>query len=291
MHRFDYYTPATVAEAVELLSAKGDGGKVLAGGTDLMPQMKERGRHPKYIVSIKNIEELRSVSYSASGGLTVGAGMRMTALQREASVKSNYDVIVQGAELIGSLQTQNLATIGGNVCNAAPSADAVPAFVILDAQATIAGPNGSRTVPLAEVITGPGMTSLAPNELLTSLSVASPLPRSAGAYLRHVPRKELDIAVAGVGVYIQLDEAKERVTHARVCLASVAPIPMRAEQAEAALMGQAVTPELIEQAGQVAAGESRPISDQRGSAAFRRQLVKALTVKTLTDAVNRIKSS
>ncbi len=291
MHRFDYYTPATVAEAVELLSAKGDGGKVLAGGTDLMPQMKERGRHPKYIVSIKNIEELRSVSYSASDGLTVGAGMRMTALQREASVKSNYDVIVQGAELIGSLQTQNLATIGGNVCNAAPSADAVPAFVILDAQATIAGPNGSRTVPLAEVITGPGMTSLAPNELLTSLSVASPLPRSAGAYLRHVPRKELDIAVAGVGVYIQLDEAKERVTHARVCLASVAPIPMRAEQAEAALMGQAVTPELIEQAGQVAAGESRPISDQRGSAAFRRQLVKALTVKTLTDAVNRIKSS
>jgi carbon-monoxide dehydrogenase medium subunit len=291
LHRFDYYTPATVAEAVELLSAKGDGGKVLAGGTDLMPQMKERGRHPKYIVSIKNIEELRSVSYSASDGLTVGAGMRMTALQREASVKSNYDVIVQGAELIGSLQTQNLATIGGNVCNAAPSADAVPAFVILDAQATIAGPNGSRTVPLAEVITGPGMTSLAPNELLTSLSVASPLPRSAGAYLRHVPRKELDIAVAGVGVYIQLDEAKERVTHARVCLASVAPIPMRAEQAEAALMGQAVTPELIEQAGQVAAGESRPISDQRGSAAFRRQLVKALTVKTLTDAVNRIKSS
>ena len=291
MHRFDYYTPATVAEAVELLSAKGDGGKVLAGGTDLMPQMKERGRHPKYIVSIKNIEELRSVSYSASDGLTVGAGMRMTALQREASVKSNYDVIVQGAELIGSLQTQNLATIGGNVCNAAPSADAVPAFVILDAQATIAGPNGSRTAPITEVITGPGMTSLAPNELLTSLSVASPLPRSAGAYLRHVPRKELDIAVAGVGVYIQLDEAKERVTHARVCLASVAPIPMRAEQAEAALMGQAVTPELIEQAGQVAAGESRPISDQRGSAAFRRQLVKALTVKTLTDAVNRIKSS
>ena len=291
MHRFDYYTPATVAEAVELLSTKGDGGKVLAGGTDLMPQMKERGRHPKYIVSIKNIEELRSVSYSASDGLTVGAGMRMTALQREASVKSNYDVIVQGAELIGSLQTQNLATIGGNVCNAAPSADAVPAFVILDAQAMIAGPNGSRTVPLTEVVTGPGMTSLAPNEMLTSLSVASPLPRSAGAYLRHVPRKELDIAVAGVGVYIQLDEAKERVTHARVCLASVAPIPMRAEQAEAALMGQAVTPELIEQAGQVAAGESRPISDQRGSAAFRRQLVKALTVKTLTDAVNRIKSS
>ncbi len=291
MHRFDYYTPATVAEAVELLSTKGDGGKVLAGGTDLMPQMKERGRHPKYIVSIKNIEELRSVSYSASDGLTVGAGMRMTALQREASVKSNYDVIVQGAELIGSLQTQNLATIGGNVCNAAPSADAVPAFVILDAQAMIAGPNGSRTVPLTEVITGPGMTSLAPNEMLTSLSVASPLPRSAGAYLRHVPRKELDIAVAGVGVYIQLDEAKERVTHARVCLASVAPIPMRAEQTEAALMGQAVTPELIEQAGQVAAGESRPISDQRGSAAFRRQLVKALTVKTLTDAVNRIKSS
>ncbi len=290
MHRFDYYTPTTVSEAVDLLRSKGDGGKVLAGGTDLMPQMKERGRHPKYLVSLKNVAELRGIRYDEGSGLTVGAGARMRPLQLDPVVAQRYDILAQGARLIGSLQTQNLATVGGNVCNAAPSADAVPAFIVLDAQATIQGPRASRTIPLTEVFTGPGQTVLNPDELLTSLQFAPPLARSAGVYLRHVPRKELDIAVAGVGVYIQLDEAKQRITHARVCLASVAPTPLRAPQAEAALNGQAVTSDLFAHAGQVASQEARPISDQRGSAAFRRILVAALTVKALNQALAAIRA-
>jgi carbon-monoxide dehydrogenase medium subunit len=290
LHRFDYYTPSTVGEAIDLLRAKGDGGKVLAGGTDLMPQMKERGRHPKYLVSLKNITALRGVQFSESAGLTVGAGTRMGPLQREAVVRDRYNVLAQGARLIGSLQTQNLATVGGNVCNAAPSADAVPAFIVLDAQAVIQGAGGSRTVALTDVFAGPGQVTLKPDELLTELKLAAPLPRSAGVYLRHVPRKELDIAVAGVGVYIQLDEAKQRITHARVCLASVAPTPLRATQAEAALANQTISDALVQAAAQAAARDARPISDQRGSADFRRTLVRALTVKALNQAVAAVRA-
>ena len=291
MHRFDYYTPSTVAEAINLLHTKGDGGKILAGGTDLMPQMKERGRHPNYIVSLKNVAEMKGVRYSDTDGLRVGAGTKFAALREDSTVKTRYDVLVQGARLIGSLQTQNLATVGGNVCNAAPSADAVPAFIILDAEATIQGPGGSRTLPLKDVFRGPGQTALTPEEILTEVHVPAPLPRSAGVYIRHVPRKELDIAVAGVGVYVQLDEARQRITHARVCLSSVAPIPLRATQAEAALLGQAPSETLYQQVGDIAAGEARPISDQRGSAAFRKTLVAALTVKCLTQAVHQIQST
>ena len=287
MHRFDYYTPATVAEAVDLLGTKGEGGKLLAGGTDLLPQMKERGRHPKYIVSLKGLKEIQGIQHANGSGLRVGAGVRFRVLQQDPGVQQRYPIIVQGAKLIGSLQTQALATIGGNVCNAAPSADAVPTFVVLDAEAVIQGPKGVRTLPLADVFTGPGQTALAPDEVLTELRVPAPLPRSAGTYLRHVPRKELDIAVAGAGVYVQLDEAG-RIGHARVCLASVAPLPMRATAAEAALTGQTPSDELFQHAGEVAAQESRPISDQRGGAAFRRVLVRALTARCLNQAVSAI---
>ncbi|MBI2888281.1 MAG: xanthine dehydrogenase family protein subunit M [Chloroflexi bacterium] len=291
MHRFEYYAPSSLAEAIDLLHTKGEGGKILAGGTDLMPQMKERGRHPKYIVSLKDVAELRGIRFSEQDGLRIGAGTRFAAVREDPTVKSRFNVLVQGAKLIGSLQTQNLATVGGNVCNAAPSADAVPAFIVADAEATIQGPDGRRTLPLKDVFTGPGQTVLAADEILTGVHVPTPPPRSAGVYLRHVPRKELDIAVAGVGVFIQLDESLQRITHARVCLSSVAPVPLRATQTEAALVGQTASEELYQRAGDIAAGEARPISDQRGSAAFRRVLVKALTVKSLTQAVATIKAA
>ncbi len=290
MHRFDYYTPATVAEAVDLLRSKGAGGKIFAGGTDLMPAMKERGRHPSYVVSLKNITDLKGIAFDASSGLRIKAGTRMSAIHKDATVQQHYPVIVQGAKLIGSLQTQNLATIGGNVCNAAPSADAVPAFVVLDATATVQGPGGTRSLPITEVFKGPGQTSLAADEIMTELQVPAPLPRSAGYYLRHVPRKELDIAIAGVGVYVQLDEALQKITHARVCLCAVAPVPMRATGAEAALVGQPATADTIAKAATAAAADARPISDQRGSADFRRLLVNALTVKTLTAALDMIRA-
>ncbi|MBI4497385.1 MAG: xanthine dehydrogenase family protein subunit M [Chloroflexi bacterium] len=290
MHRFDYFAPTTVAEAVNILRSQGEGGKVIAGGTDLVPQMKERGRHPKYVVSLNRIPEIQGIEVRNGQGLRVGAATRCWAIRNHPVVVEQYNILAQGAALIGSIQTQNLATIGGNVCNAIPSADAVPAFIVAGAQARIIGPNGQRTVPLEEVFVGPNRTILAPDEILTDLLIPAPLPRSAGVYLRHCPRKELDIAIAGVGSYVQLDEAKATFTHARICLSAVAPVPLRAPRAEAALIGKPATAETIAAAAQVAAEEARPITDMRGTVEFRRHLVKVLTERTVTQSVEQIRA-
>ncbi len=286
MYRFEYYRPTSVAEAVSLLREKGEGGKILAGGTDLIPQMKERGRHPKYIVSLSLVNELRGISEDG-GGLKIGAGTLMAHVADNHVVKERFNVLAQGAELIGSFQTMNLATVGGNVCNAAPSADAVPAFIVMDAEVTITGPDGSRTMPLWQVFEGPGRTALKSDEILTSVSIPTPASRSAGIYIRHCPRKELDIAIAGVGSYIGLDD-NGSINHARVCLCAVAPVPLRATKTEEFLVGKKPSEEVYEQAGQIAAEEARPITDMRGSAEFRRVLVKVLTIRTLNQAVDKI---
>jgi carbon-monoxide dehydrogenase medium subunit len=288
LHRFEYYSPETVVEAVEVLRTKGEGGKVLAGGTDLVPQMKERGRHPKYLVSLRRVREMQGVESSPAGGLTVGAATKFSILQRHPDVINQYPIIAQTARLIGSIQTQNLATIGGNVCNAAPSADAVPAFIVLDATATIQGPRGSRTLPLTTLLLGPGQISLSADELLTQIDVPLPRPHSTAVYLRHVPRKELDISIAGVAAYVQLDDDLQRVVHARICLTSVGPTAVSAVKARDALIGQSPAPDLLEHVGELAASEAQPISDHRGSVAFRRALVQALTARAIAQAVASI---
>jgi carbon-monoxide dehydrogenase medium subunit len=187
--------------------------------------------------------------------------------------------------MVGSLQVRNLATVGGNLCNAAPSADMAPPLVALEAQAVIAGAGGERRVPMADFFTGVRQTVLAPNEMLVELVVPAPGAHSGGQYLRHTPRRELDIAV--VGVASQLTIADGRCTKARIALASVAPTPVRATAAERSLEGRAVTPEAIERAATLAIEAARPISDQRGSVEFRKHLVRVLTRRTLTTALAR----
>lgn len=290
MHRFDYFAPSTVAEAVNILRSQGEGGKLIAGGTDLVPQMKERGRHPKYVVSLNRIPEIQGIEVRDGQGLRIGAATRCWAIRNHPVVVDQYNILSQGAALIGSIQTQNLATIGGNICNAIPSADAVPAFIVAGAQARIVGPSGERTVALEDVFTGPGLTILSDDEILTDVLIPVPLPRSAGYYIRHCPRKELDIAIAGVGSFVQLDEAKQNITHARVCLASVAPVPLRARRAEEALVGKPATAETIAAAAQIASEEARPITDMRGTIEFRRHLVKVLTERTVSRAVEEIRT-
>lgn len=291
MYRFEYYRPSTVGEAVQLLRDKGEGTKILAGGTDLIPQMKERGRHPKYIVSLSRINEIKGISFREGDGLKVGAGTLMATVADHPLINERFNILAQGAELIGSLQTMNLATVGGNICNAAPSADSAPTFVVMDAEATITGPKGARTLPLWQVFKGPGQTVLDPDEVLTQVSVPVPAPNSAGVYLRHCPRKELDIAIAGVGVYVGLDPSGQSINHARVCLSAVAPVPLRATRTEEFLVGKQPTEEVYRQAAQIATEEARPITDLRGSAEFRRVLVNVLTVRCLTQSVDRIKAS
>jgi carbon-monoxide dehydrogenase medium subunit len=219
------------------------------------------------------------------GGLRVGAAVTARALELDKRVRARYTALAESGALIGSVQVRNLATVGGNLCNAAPSADMAPPLIALEAEAVIAGPKGQRRVPLTDFFTGVRSTVLGPDELLLELVVPAPGARSGGQYLRHTPRRELDIAVVGVASQLTLSDGVCK--KARIALAAVAPVPLRATEAERALEGQAVTPDRIAQAAELAVGAARPISDQRGSADFRRHLVRTLTRRTLTTALER----
>jgi len=258
---------------------------MLAGGTDLLPQLKNALLKPPWVVDLSGVPELGGISDAEGGGLRIGATVSARALELDARVRSKYPSLAESAALVGSVQVRNLATLGGNLCNAAPSADMAPPLLALDATAVIAGPSGRRRVPIASFFEGVRRTVLTPNELLVELILPAPRPHSGGSYLRHTPRRELDIAVVGVASQVALSNG--RCTGARIALAAVAPVPLRATAAEQALEGQVPTPALIDRAGTLAQEAARPISDQRGSAEFRRHLVRVLTRRTLQAALER----
>jgi carbon-monoxide dehydrogenase medium subunit len=274
-----------VDECLQILSGRGPGTKLIAGGTDLLPQLKNALLKPSWVVDLSGVAELGGISDADGGGLRIGATVSARALELDPRVRSRYPSLAESAALVGSVQVRNLATLGGNLCNAAPSADMAPPLLALDATAVIAGPAGRRRVLIGSFFEGVRRTVLAPGELLIELIVPAPAPRSGGAYLRHTPRRELDIAVVGVASQVTLSNG--RCTRARIALAAVAPVPLRATAAEQALEGQVITPALIERAGALAQEVARPISDQRGSAEFRRHLVRVLTRRTLQIALER----
>lgn len=285
MKDFAYACPAAIGDAVAALQA--DGARPLAGGTDLIPQMREGRRQVARIVDLKRVPELTSISLRADGGLELGAAVSAAQVACHAVVASAYPAVAQSARLIGSLQVQNRASLGGNICNAAPSADAVPALICHQARVRIAGPMGQREEALETFIRAPGKTSLAAGELLVCIVLPPAPPRSAATYLRFTPRREMDIAVAGSAVWISLDAAGT-VAAARVVLASVGPTPVRAGTAERHLLGERPSRALLESAGRLAAGDARPISDTRGSADFRRSLVAVLTARALADCCSAL---
>jgi len=284
VRRFEINLPGSVDECVKILAERAADAKVVAGGTDLLPQMKNGVTRPALVVDLSGVASLRSLSHDAKG-LRLGAAVTARTLERDAHVKAGYPALAESGALVGSVQVRNLATVGGNICNAAPSADMIPPLLALDAEAVIAGPRGERRVPLRDFITGVRTTVLGADEMLVELSVPDPGPHSGGAYLRHTPRRELDIAVVGVGSQVTL--ANGVCTKARIALAAVAPTPVHATAAERALEGQALTPQRIEEAAKLAVEAARPISDQRGSAEFRRHLVRVLTRRTLMTALAR----
>ena len=283
MRAFAYHAPTSLAEAVEVLRREGGGGKVLAGGTDLLIAIKERGLVPKYVVSLRDVKELAAVSYDERTGLRIGAAARLSDVAAHPVVQERYPILVHGASLVGSLQIQNLGTVVGNICNAAPSADTAPGLVALGASARIVGPGGERTVPLEHFFAGPGRTILEPEEIVAEILVPPPPARSGGAYERFTPRQEMDIAVVGVGSVLALGSG-DRCVHARVVLGAVAPTPIRATAAEAELVDHDLTPEVVERAAEAAARDARPISDQRGTADYRTHLVKVLARRTIAAA-------
>jgi len=302
VRKLEYFAPRSLQEAIDLLRQRGapdghGGGRPLAGGTDLVVQMKEGGAKfplPSYVVSLRLVPELKGIEFSEAGGLRIGAGVTMAEVAESPVIRDRFCIIADGAGLIGSIQTMNMATVGGNLCNAAPSADVAPPLLACQAQAVIAGPAGRRSLPLEELFLGPGRTALAPDELLLELRVPAPPPRTGGVYVRHTPRKQMDIAVVGVGVLLTLGPSTgsgqatgDRIERARIALGAVAPTPIRAREAEAVLEGSHCSDALFGSAAQAAAAESKPISDARGSAEFRRHLVRVMTERCLREAASR----
>jgi len=288
LEAFEYTAPKTIADAVAALASKGDQARALAGGTDLLVQLRGGRRRAQLVVDVKGVPELNQISYSARTGLTLGAAVPCCLVYQNKSVASAYPGLIDPASLIGSIQIQGRATIGGNLCNSAPSGDSIPAIIALGGVCNIAGSGGkTRQVPAEQFCTGPGRNVLQPGELLVSIHLPPPAANSGANYQRFIPRNEMDIAVAGVGTSVVLDSSKRNFVSARIALASVAPTPVFAKKAGDSLAGKPVSDAAIEEAAKLAMADAKPIDDMRGTIKQRTHLVGVLTRRTLQTAIKR----
>src|SRR5919106_2003226 len=279
---FDFYQPATLAEACRLVSENGPGGRFLAGGTDLVIALKEKGLLPKYVVDLKRVPGLTGILQNSDGSITIGALTTMREIEISPLITKNFPFLSQSAAEVGSIQIRNRATLGGNMANATPSADTAPPLIALNATAKIVGVSGERTVRLEEFSKGPGQTVMSVEEVLTEIDIPKTSPRLVGEYIKFSPREMMDLAYVGVAVAYNLNDKK--CDDVRIVLGAVAPTPIRAKRAEAALEGQNLTEALAEKIGQMAADEAKPISDVRSSADYRRAMVAAMTKRALLNA-------
>jgi CO/xanthine dehydrogenase FAD-binding subunit len=284
---FEFQTAGTVDEAVSLLAARGERAKVLTGGTDLIVQLQEGLREADLVVDVKKIPELMELALVPGKGLRLGAGVPCYRIYGDAGVAAAYPGLVDSARIIGGWQIQSRASIGGNLCNSSPAADSIPALIAYDVVCHLAGPNGRRTVKAAEFCTAPGRNVLARGELLVSLEFAAPAKGSSAAYLRFIPRNEMDIAVVGAASWVQLNAAGDTIEKARVALAAVAPTPLFVKTASDWLAGKPATEESFAKAGDLASQAARPIADKRGTVEYRKHLAGVLTRRTLAIAVRR----
>jgi carbon-monoxide dehydrogenase medium subunit len=282
---FDYAKPGSVRDAVALLAEHGDGASVLAGGTDILVQMRVGAREPEWLVDVKAIPELNRVFFEPGAGLILGAAVPCYRICQDEEVQRNYPGLIDVASMIGGTQIQGRASIGGNLCNASPSADSIPILIALEAKCKIAGPDGEREVAAEDFCTSPGQTVLGPGEILVSLEIPLPRPNAGAHYMRFTPRNEMDIAVVGVGVSVVVDDGK--FAAARVALASVAPTPLFVPAAGEVLIGEPVTDESIQKAAEAAKAAAAPISDMRGTAVYRKHLCEVLTRRALKVAAGR----
>jgi carbon-monoxide dehydrogenase medium subunit len=287
MKAFDYAAPGTVGEAVALLADRGDRARVLAGGTDIIVQVREGRRDVDLLVDVKRIPQLNELAYDPNYGLRLGAAVPCYRLCEHAELARAYPGLVEAAGLIGGTQIQSRASVGGNLCNASPAADSTPALIGAGAICVIAGPEYQREMPVQDFCTAPGRTGLKSGELLVRLLVPPPPPHTGSAYLRFIPRNEMDIAVVGVGVQLTLDDQRVRCTAARIALAAVAPTPLLVPAAGDALTGTTLAPADIDKAAAAAQAAARPISDMRGDREYRRHLVGVLTKRAISIAMGR----
>lgn len=282
--RFSYHQPASVAEALEMLGRYGDQAAVIAGGTDLLVNMKHKKLSPQHLVGLEGIAGLDEFS-SDNGSLIVGPRLSASALAVSGKLTGAAKVLALGAGALGSPQVRNRATVGGNVCTARPAADMCLPLLALEAKAVLASLDGSREVPLPEFFQGPGLTAKRPGELLTGLKIDQPAGGSGAGYQKLGLRQAMEIALVNVAAVVMLESDGSTIKEARVALGAVAPTPLLSPGAAQALAGKAADEKSIEEAAEAAAADAKPIDDHRGSAAYRRDMVRTLTRRALKQAL------
>lgn len=290
MRPFSFESPKTLSEALEIIGNSNGDSKLLAGGSDLIDQLRNGRKHASVVIDIKNIPEMKRLEYVEGEGLHVGAGVSCTDTANYEPTAKYFPSVRESCLLIGSTQIQNRASMAGNVCNAAPSGDTIPSLITYDTRALIAGSKGTREVNLTDFLLGPGKTTLETDELMVELIIPTPAVNSDGHYLRFIPREEMDIAVAGAASMIAVDPDTMRCSKVRICLASVAPTPVRASKAEEVLQDQLVTDELIHHAATLAPLAANPINDIRGTIEYRKELCRVLTYRTLSKCLSTLKA-
>jgi len=284
-----YEAPQSVDAAVGLLAGAKGGAKVLAGGTDVLVQLHAELIEPDLLVDVKNIPELREIK-AEGGGFRIGAAVPGVEIMDHASFSKAWPGVIEGVALIGSVQVKGRATIAGNLCNASPAADSVPAVIAAGAVVTVAGPGGTREVPVEEIVTGPGKTSLKTGEFITSFFFPPRPPHSGDCYLRLTPRTEMDIAVVGAGVSLTLDNSGT-CTAARVSLGAVAPTPLLVKAAADAIIGTKVDDAALEKLGQAASAACNPISDKRGTKEYRIKTAAVMARRAAEKALERARGN
>jgi len=280
-----YLAPETLDDAIKAFAAAGSAARILAGGTDLLVQMRSGAQRPGVIVDIKKIKETTSIEETAGGGFRIGAAVSGMALAEHPRFGKVWPGVLEAINLIGSKQVQGRASAGGNLCNASPAGDSVPALVAAGAIVTVQGPNGRRELPVEKVPAGPGRLNLTPGEIVVSFTLPARPKGSSDAYLRMIPRTEMDIAVVGCGVSLTLENGV--CTAARVGLGAVAPTVLLVEDAAKALIGSRLDDKALNAAAAACSAACRPIDDKRGTIAYRTKIAGVLLKRTAAIAARR----
>jgi carbon-monoxide dehydrogenase medium subunit len=289
--KFDCLDPKTLQEACSLLAEHKKQASVIAGGTDLLVKMKERELKPRYVIRLTMIPGLDAIEHDSTG-MKIGALATLSSLQKSPLIRKHCDILYQALDQMASPQIRTLATIGGNICNAAPSADTISPLITMGATIKVVGPKGERALPLEEFFTGPEQTSLAEGEILREIQVPDLPPHSGGVYIKLTVRRAMDLAILGVAVTVTLESASSKnCKEVKIALGAAAPTPIRALAAEKVLRGKAIDEGLIEQAAQAAMDESRPRTSIRATAEYRKKMVKVLVRRALQQAVLKAAST
>lgn len=276
---FEYLAPATLAEALELLNLHQGQARILAGGTDLILDMKRRKETPQYIIGLKNIPGLDLIDYDIDKGLRLGPLVKIHDMETSSLIKEKFPILAQAAATLGSVQVRNLATVVGNLCTALPSADMAPALIVLGASLRLLGPKGERTIPVESFFSSPGVTALESGEIVTEVQIADPPANTGMVYLKHMLRSAMDLAIASVAALVAFDN--DICRESRICLGTMGPTPVRAQSAEGYLKGKRLDVKLIEAAADMVSKECNPRSSRRASAEYRREIARVLAMRAL----------